>query len=286
MGQPIQGPIKRRFFSSCGCRVYFLRKSTTIYDMRTEYQKMNTSFSFLSVLLIYQKSTAIYWLLSPPDWLPISPWSAEAFLSKFFLASETEILNLPSNIAFPHPVPSSLNGHSKIFSNEYSSGWHLITNPLNVLPPLRSEEKTPHLHTTSQSKNGLNYQSNLGLISADDPPDHHYKTLPKCFNQVNKLLKMEVYQPFHGIFIKHSHGAFGKIRIRKFIYVIFHTFYHSLFACLAHILNGNITSHSLNQPTLIFGEALSSRETNDRMFLANKYQIGVKILFLSSTYLI
>ena len=58
------------------------------------------------------------------------------------------------------------------------------------------------------------------------------KTLPKCFNQVNKLWKWKETILCIIYFIKYYRGGFGKIWIRKLIYVIFHIFYHSLF-CLS-----------------------------------------------------
>ena len=58
------------------------------------------------------------------------------------------------------------------------------------------------------------------------------KTLLKCFNQVNKLLQCkDTILPII-YFIKYYRGGFGKIWIRKFIYVIFHIFYYSIFTFL------------------------------------------------------
>ena len=78
------------------------------------------------------------------------------------------------------------------------------------------------------------------------------KTLPKCFNQFNILLLWKYTSLPIIYFIKYSHGGFGKIWISKFIYVIFHILYHSIFACIALLWLGNIISHSPNPPPLLF----------------------------------
>ena len=86
--------------------------------------------------------------------------------------------------------------------------------------------------------------------------------------------------------IKYSCSGFGKIWISKFIYVIFHIFCHSLFACLALRWRGNIISQSPNRPPLLFVEALAAREPKYRTFFPHPYNIGVEILVLSSVVLI
>ena len=188
-----------------------------------------------------------------------SIWTSEDVLSEFFLASESAYFNNPSNVPFTAPVPSSVNEPSKIFLTEDPSGLPCSPNQPNVLPHLQSPEIPPRPHTTSQRKNGPNHHFHLGLISADDPPDPYYGIPPNCFNQVKKLwLWKDTILPII-YFIKYYRGGFGKIWIRKFIYVIFHIFYHSIFACLALILWGDITSHSpLTLSVLISGNVANS----------------------------
>ena len=65
MSQPIWEPIQRRFGLSCIHLVHFLCKYTHFHDMRIEFQIINTSHSFLTVLLISHKSPAITWSLAP-----------------------------------------------------------------------------------------------------------------------------------------------------------------------------------------------------------------------------
>ena len=102
-GQPIGGPIQRRFFSSCVRRVHFLRNSTEFNDMRAECQIIKISHSFLTVLIIYHQLPEIAQSLAPQSLKnrsPVAPWSAESVLLKFFLASEAANFNPPSKIAF------------------------------------------------------------------------------------------------------------------------------------------------------------------------------------------
>ena len=65
MGQPIRGPIQRRFGPSCVRQVYFICNSTEFHDMRTECQIMNNYHSFITVILISHKFPAIYQSLAP-----------------------------------------------------------------------------------------------------------------------------------------------------------------------------------------------------------------------------
>ena len=55
---------------------------------------------------------------------------------------------------------------------------------------------------------------------------------PQMFQTNHQTFKRKGRQPFYDIFIKILSGGFGKIWIRKFIYVIFYIFYHSLFPLL------------------------------------------------------
>ena len=69
------------------------------------------------------------------------------------------------------------------------------------------------------------------------------KTLSTCANQSKKLwLWTDTILPII-CFIKYSCEGFGKIWTIKFIYVIFHIFYHILFYCISLIWQGNITRH-------------------------------------------
>ena len=70
------------------------------------------------------------------------------------------------------------------------------------------------------------------------------KTLPKCFNKVNKLWLWKDTSILIIYFIKYYHGGFEKIWISKFIYIIFHIFYHIDFACIDIRWRVNITSSS------------------------------------------
>ena len=72
------------------------------------------------------------------------------------------------------PLPLQLTKPSKTIITGDPSGCPCRPNPPNVLPPMRSIERPPCPHTTSQSQNSQNYHFHLGLLSASDPPDHHY----------------------------------------------------------------------------------------------------------------
>ena len=90
-GQPIRGPIQRYFGLSCIRRLYFLRKPTDFYDVRTECRGLNNSCSFITVPLISHKLPAISLSIdtqSLPSRSPMAPLSSEAVMSNFFLASE------------------------------------------------------------------------------------------------------------------------------------------------------------------------------------------------------
>ena len=102
---------------------------------------------------------------SLPDCYPITPRSAQSIMSEFFLDLEATNLKPPSKIAFPAPIPYSINEPSRIFLTEDLSGLTLIPNPPNVLTPLRSTEIPPRPHTTSQRENGTNYQFFMGILS-------------------------------------------------------------------------------------------------------------------------
>ena len=148
--------------------------------------KNKTIHWFITVLLIYHKLPSIDRYLPPwslPDhsliYPPTSPWYVEDVLLKSFLDSEAEILNPPSKIAFTDPVPYSVNEISKTFLTEDTSGWPCRSNPQNVLPHIQSPEIPHCINKTSQRKNGTNFHFQLGIISTDDPPDSHYKPLPK-----------------------------------------------------------------------------------------------------------
>ena len=61
---------------------------------------------------------------------------------------------------------------------------------------MRSPERPPFPHTSSQMKNGPNYHFNLGLLSANDPLDTKYKKPPKVFQPIQQTLTMEGHHPF------------------------------------------------------------------------------------------
>ena len=80
--------------------------------MWIECQRINTPHSFITVLLISYKLPVNAQLLatrSIPDYSLIAPWSAEAVILNFFLASEATNVNTNSNIAFPDHVLFSVN---------------------------------------------------------------------------------------------------------------------------------------------------------------------------------
>ena len=63
-----------------------------------------------------------------------------------------------------------------------------------------SPYRSPCQHTTSQSQNGPNYHTHLGILSAADPPDPHYKNPPQVFELSQQTLVMERHQTFHYLF--------------------------------------------------------------------------------------
>ena len=64
-------------------------------------------------------------------------------------------------------------------------------------------------------------------------------------------------------FVKYSRGSFGKIWIRKFIYIIFHIFYQSIFSCLIPRRWVNISSHwATNMLYLDSGSFLNREPTS------------------------
>ena len=67
------------------------------------------------------------------------------------------------------------------------------------MPPMQSLERPP-THTTSQRQNGLNYQFNFGLLSADEPPAPHYENPTQVFQSSQQNLAIERHHPFHYIF--------------------------------------------------------------------------------------
>ena len=88
------------------------------------------------------------------------------------------------------------------------------------------------------------------------------KPTPKYFNQVKKLWRWNDTSLPIIYFITYSCSGFGRILISKFIYIIFHIFYHSLFACLANILQRDITIHcTTNMLCLDFGQRLKEDPT-------------------------
>ena len=169
-------------------------------------------------------------------------------------------------MAFPDPVHSSLNEPSKIFLTEEPSDRPFRHNLLIIMPPLWISERPPCSHTTSQRQTFQTttfvwvyfLQMTCQLLTM--------KTMPKCVNQVNKLWRWKdtIIPNLH--FIIYSNGVFGIIGTRKFIYIIFHIFYHSIFACLVLIWRQNIISHSPNPSPLLLGKAIVSIESKDRVF--------------------
>ena len=82
---------------------------------------------------------------------------------------------------------------------------------------------------------------------------------PKCLNQVKTIVQWKDTIINIIYFIKYSCGGFGKIWIKKLLYVIFHILYHSVFYCLVLRWQWNITSHSpLTCYVLISGNVSNS----------------------------
>ena len=94
-------------------------------------------------------------------------WNAEAVLLNLFLASEAANLKPPSKIDFLAPIPSQI---FKNIAHRISIRLTLKPQPNKHVPPMRSPERPPHPHTTSQRPNGKNHHFHLGLLSATDPP--------------------------------------------------------------------------------------------------------------------
>ena len=127
-GQPIQGPIQRRFGLSRVCKLYFKRESTEFHDIQVECQRIKLLVHYLLYFLFLISCKQLFDLSLPdhPKTLPyhssIAPGSYEAVQLNLFLTSHGTNLKPPSNIAFPTPVPSSVNESSKIFFFEDPSG--------------------------------------------------------------------------------------------------------------------------------------------------------------------
>ena len=221
MGQPIRRPIQRRFGPSCVRRVYFPRKSTEFYDMQTVCWRINNYHSFLTVLLISHKSPVIAQLLTPQS-IPncsLVYWScADKILPCL------KVCKLESS--FKDSLSCSRYLFSKwTFKNIFTwdpSDWPCSHNTPNVSPPLRSPERPPRPHNTPQRRSGQNYRFHLGLLSTYNPPAPHCEFSPKFFNQVKRLWRWKGTILLMIYSIKIYRGRFGKIWIRKFIYVIFH----------------------------------------------------------------
>ena len=137
--QPIRGPIQRCFGLSCDRRVYFLRKSKEIHDMLTECQRINTSHSFLTVLLIYNKFLAVSWSLAPlslPNCSPIYPQSLPGLLKLFcrtsYFPKKLQTWTLLQRYTFL--IRLLLQWMNLI--TEYSQVQPCIPNPPTVLPTL------------------------------------------------------------------------------------------------------------------------------------------------------
>ena len=153
----------------------------------------NKDFSLISYYTSYFSSISRDSLISCSL---ISPRSTESVLSNFFFSSEDGNLNTPSKISFPDTVP---------FSVDEPAHWTSIRLTLHTQPNKRSAsshstERPPRLHTTSQRKKIPNYHSHLGLISADEPPNHHYDNPPQLFQSRQKTLTMEGHQTYHYLF--------------------------------------------------------------------------------------
>ena len=115
---------------------------------------------------------------------------------------------LPQRLQYEPSFKDSLSCSCSLFSalilktiiSEHPSGWPCKPNPTNFLPPLRSPERPPRPHTTSQSQNGPNYHFHLGILYSDDPPDPHYENRPQVFQSSKQTLIMEGYHPPHYLF--------------------------------------------------------------------------------------
>ena len=70
------------------------------------------------------------------------------------------------------------------------------------MTPLRSPERPPSPHTTSQIQNGLNYHFNLGPISACDIQYPYYENLIHGIQISQQTLTLEGHQPYHYMYYK------------------------------------------------------------------------------------
>ena len=70
------------------------------------------------------------------------------------------------------------------------------------MPTLRSPERPPPPHTTSQIQKGLNYHINLGLLYIDHLTDPQYDPpyTPHVFQSIQQNLIMEGHHPYHYLF--------------------------------------------------------------------------------------
>ena len=194
MGQKIWVPIQRNFGLSCLYQVYYLHKSTKFCEIWTECQIIKNFHSFITVLLISHESPQIYWL--------ITPWSL-----------------LDHSIIYPQCLPNLLNLCCLISSfNHKLNTWTLIWRYFFLLLlPLQWINLQKHwslkIHkadipapTNQTFCHHCGVQRNLlvhipphkvqtiqttTFIWVYFPQMTHQiltiKTLPKCFNQVNKL---------------------------------------------------------------------------------------------------
>ena len=100
------------------------------------------------------------------------------------------------------------------------------------------------------------------------------KTLPKFFDQAKEII-MEghhtSYYLFYQILLRRLWKNMNmEVHLNHLPHILSQSFLlYSL------ILRGNITSHSLNPPPLLFGDAIAVIEPKDKTFLPDPNNIGV-----------
>ena len=198
-GQPIQRHIQKCFGPSCIYWVYFLCNSTEFHGMLMECQIINTYNSFLAVIIFYHQSPEISWSLAPrslPNSFPISPWSAEALLSNFSLASEASNLNPPSKIAFPVTFTSSLNEPDHWRSTRLTLKPQPTKRSASSVDSRETSLSTYHLTKEKRSKLPLSFAYPFSRWTSRSSL---WKPYPSVSIK-SKTWTMEGHQTYHSLF--------------------------------------------------------------------------------------
>ena len=172
----IRGPIQRNFGPSFIRQVYFIHKSTDCCDMRKDCQKIKTSHSFLTILIISYKLPLINQLLTPLSLKNFSPvcWSYAVKLLSCLRGCKLK----PS---FKDRLPWSRSLFSEWPSKTFLLKIHQddLAAPTHQFFASTAESRETssfkyHLTKTKRSK----YHFHLGLISSDYTPTPQYENPP------------------------------------------------------------------------------------------------------------